>query len=266
VERDGFGGTFKAFETGDAVLLPVFLRIRFGNRPHRALLHTLQALGAVLRDKTPQDSETRHDGKESPQGTEVAAPESFSHDPQAKDHDKKEKDQKVDLEHRHWNRRQEERVPGEKALNFRNERIEDKDGRRVKSNHERSGEEADRIEEVHHLEGHQTRHKRKNKNSIAEPSEGLVIQAFGPLPLSEENSVKKIDGGAHGAEPSAEEIAKNENGEEHSKGRKHSQNDLFLRKDRDDPDEGIKAKVEVHRNFKLKGKSGLDNEIEKEEK
>jgi hypothetical protein len=61
-------------------------------------------------------------------------------------------------------------------------------------------------------------------------------------------------------------LPKNTHDEEYPEGRKHSQDDLLLRKKRNDRDKGIQAKVEVHRDFQLKGKSGLDDEKEKEEK
>jgi hypothetical protein len=155
---------------------------------------------------------------------------------------------------------------GEKILDLGEKVIKDEDGRRVECDHQRAGDEADGVENVHDLKGHQACYKRKHKNSVAEPSEGLIAKAFRPLFFSEENSVKKIDGGAHGADPSAKEISKNKNDDEHSEGRKHPQDDLFLREKCDDPDEGIEPKVEVHRDFQLKGKCGLDDEIEKEEK
>jgi hypothetical protein len=144
--------------------------------------------------------------------------------------------------------------------------IKNKDGRRIECDDQGSSDQADRVENIHHLKGHQACHKRKHKNPVAEPSEGLIVKALRPLLFSEENSVEKIDGGAHGAEPSAKEIAKNNNDEEHPEGRKHPQDNFFLRQKRNDPDKGIKAKVEVHRDFQLKGESGLNDEIEKEEK
>jgi hypothetical protein len=265
VERDSLRGTFKAFETGDAILLPVFLWTRFMDCAHRALLHTLLAVGAIFCDKTPQYSETRNDGEEGPQRTEVAAPESLFHHPQGKDHDEKEKDQKIHLKHRHWNGRRDKRILRKKALNLGNEGIKDKDSRRIKSNHKGPGDKTDRVKDVHHLKGHHACHKRKDKNSVPEPSERLIIGLLRPFSLPEENPVEKIDGRPHRAKPSTKEIAKNKNGEEHSEGRKHSQDDLFLREDRDDPDERIESKVEVYRDLQLKGKSRLNDEIEKEE-
>jgi hypothetical protein len=98
MERDGLWGTFEALETGDAILPPVFPWIRFWNCTHRALLDTLEAMGTILCDKPFQYSNTRHNRKESPQRTEVSAPEPFPDNPQSQDNDKKEKDHKVDLE------------------------------------------------------------------------------------------------------------------------------------------------------------------------
>jgi hypothetical protein len=150
-------------------------------------------------------------------------------------------------------------------LNLREEVIKDIDDRRVKGNDQSPGDQTDRVEKVHHLKGHEACSKRKNKNTVAKPSEGLITKTLGPLLFSEENSVEKIDGSAHGAEPSTKKIAENENQEKHSEGRKHSQNDLLLREDRNNPDEGIESKVEVNRDLQLKGKSSLDDQIEEEE-
>jgi hypothetical protein len=151
-------------------------------------------------------------------------------------------------------------------LNLGEKVIKNEDGRRIESDDKGSGDQADRVEDIHHLKGHHARHKRKQKNPVPKPSEGLIVKALKSLLFFEENSVEKIDGGTHGAEPSTKEIAKNKNDEEHAEGRKHSQDDLFFREERNDPDKGIEPKVEVHRDFQLKGKSGLDDEIEKEEK
>ena len=149
---------------------------------------------------------------------------------------------------------------------MRDDGVKDKDGRWKECDDKGSGDEADGIENVHHLKGHQACHKRKNEDSVPEPSEGLIIRLFGPFSLPEENSIEKVDGLAHGAEPSAEKIAENNDGEEHSDGRKHPQDDLFLRQDRNDPDKRIKPKVEVYRDFQFERKSRPNDEIEKEEK
>jgi hypothetical protein len=58
MERDRLRGTFEALETGDAILLPVFLRIRFRNRAHRAILYTLETVGTILCDKPFQYTKT----------------------------------------------------------------------------------------------------------------------------------------------------------------------------------------------------------------
>ena len=151
-------------------------------------------------------------------------------------------------------------------MNLGDEGIKDKDSRRIERDDKGSSDEADGVENVHHLEGHHACHKGKDKNSVPEPSQRLVMRLLGPFSLPEENPVEKINGGAHGTEPSTKEIAKSKNNEEHSEGREHSQDDLFLREDRDDPDERIEPKVEVYRDLQLKGKSRPEDEIEKEEK
>ncbi len=58
MERDSLRGTFEAFETGDAILLPVFLWTRFRNCAYRAILYTLEAVGTILCDKLFQYTET----------------------------------------------------------------------------------------------------------------------------------------------------------------------------------------------------------------
>ena len=113
-------------------------------------------------------------------------------------------------------------------MNLGDEGIKDKDSRRVKGNHKGPGDQTDRVKDVHHLKGHHACHKRKDKNSVPEPSERLIIGLLRPFSLPEENPVEKVDGGAHGAEPSTEEIAEDENEQEHSEGRKHSQMTSFF--------------------------------------
>jgi hypothetical protein len=114
-------------------------------------------------------------------------------------------------------------------LNLGDEGIKNKDGRRIKCNNKGSSDEADGIEDIHHLKGHQACHKREEKNSIPELSERLIIRILGSFSLLEENPVEKIDRGAHGAKPATKEIAKDKNNKEHSESRKHSQDEFFLR-------------------------------------
>jgi hypothetical protein len=154
----------------------------------------------------------------------------------------------------------------EKILNLGEKVIKNKDSRGIECDDQGAGDEADGVENVHDLKSHHARHKRKHKNTVPEPSEGLIVKALKSLLFSEENSVEKIDGGTHGAEPSTKEIAKNENAKEHPEGRKHSQDNFLLGEKCNDPDKGIEPKVEVHRNFQFKGKGSLDDEIEEEEK
>jgi hypothetical protein len=93
----------------------------------------------------------------------------------------------------------------------------------------------------------------------------LITKAFRSFLFSEENSVEKIDGGAHRTKPPAKKVAEDENEQEHPKGGKHSQDDFFLREDGDNPDKGVKPKIEVNRDLYLKRKSCLDDEVEKED-
>ena len=142
---------------------------------------------------------------------------------------------------------------GKKVLNLWDKMIKDKNDRRVKGDNQCPGDQADRVEEVHHLKSHEACCKRKDKHTVAKPSQSLIIKTFGPFLFSEEDSVEKIDGSAHGAEPSTEEISEDENEEEYSEGRKHSQNDLLLREDRNDPDKGIESKVEGPPGYSVRG-------------
>jgi hypothetical protein len=107
-------------------------------------------------------------------------------------------------------------------LNLGDEGIKNKDSRRIECDDKGSSDEADGVENVHHLKGHHACHKGKDKNSVPELSQRLVIGLLGPFSLPEENPVEKINGGAHRAKPSTKEIAKNNNNEEHSEGREHS--------------------------------------------
>ncbi len=137
--------------------------------------------------------------------------------------------------------------------------IEDKDDGRVKSDDQGPGDQTDRIEEVHHLKSHQSCCKGEDKHTIAKSSEGLVTKTLGRFPFPEKNPVEKIDGRAHRAEPSAEEIPEDENEEEHPDGRQHPQNEIFLGQDGDDGDKGIEPEVEIHRDFYFKRECGLDD-------
>jgi hypothetical protein len=69
--------------------------------------------------------------------------------------------------------------------------------------------------------------------------------------------IEEVDRRPHRTEPTAEEIAKDHHEKENSKGWKHPQNDIFLGKNRDDPDEGIEAKVKIYRNLQFEGESGM---------
>ena len=125
------------------------------------------------------------------------------------------------------------------------------------------GDQADGIEEIHDLKGHQTCGQGEDKDPVTKPSEGLIVKGLRPFLFPEENSIEEIDRRPHGTEPAAEEIAEDENEKKDSKGWQHPQNDLFLREERDDPDKRIEAKIEVDRDLQLKGKRRLNNQVEK---
>lgn len=141
--------------------------------------------------------------------------------------------------------------------------IKDQDSRRIKGNDQCPGDQADRVEEIHDLESHQTSGQGEDKDAVTEPSQGPVIKSLRPLLFSEENSIEEVNRRAHGTEPSAEEVPEDGHEKKDSKSRKHSQNDLFLSEDRDRGDEGIEPKIEVNRYLQFKRESGLNDEVEK---
>ena len=96
-EGDGLGRAFETFEAGDAVLLTVIERVLFRDGAYGAVLYTLQTLGAILADSAPINSKTGGEGKEGPQGTEIAAPEPFSDHSKGKGEDEENENEKVDL-------------------------------------------------------------------------------------------------------------------------------------------------------------------------
>jgi hypothetical protein len=151
-------------------------------------------------------------------------------------------------------------------LNLGQEVVEDEDGGRVNGDDQRPGDQADGVEEIHDLKGHETCYHGKDKDTIAEPSKWLIAKTLGPLLFPEENSIEEIDRTPHGAEPSTKEIAKDENEKEHPEAREHPQNELLLCEDRDDSDEGIEPKVEIDGDLHLEWKGGPKDQIEKEAK
>jgi len=144
--------------------------------------------------------------------------------------------------------------------------VEYKDGGRIKRNNHRSRNQTDGVKKIHDLEGHKTCDHGKDKNTVAKPSEQLIVKTFSTPLFPEEDSIEEIDGGSHGTKPPAEEIAKDKNEEKHPEGRKHSQDNPFFCEDRDDPDKGIESKVEIYRNLKFEWEGGSNNQIEEEEK
>jgi hypothetical protein len=85
--------------------------------------------------------------------------------------------------------------------------IENKNSRRIKGNDQCPGDQADRVEEIHDLESHQTSGQGEDKDAVTEPSQGPVIKSLRPLLFSEENSIEEVNRRAHGTEPSAEEVS-----------------------------------------------------------
>ena len=144
--------------------------------------------------------------------------------------------------------------------------IENKDSGRIKRDDQRAGDETDRVKKVHHLKCHEACYHGKNKDAISKSSERLIVKTFGPLVFPEENSIEEVDGSPHGAEPTAEEIAKDKNEEQYPEARQHPQDDLFLGENRDDSDERIESKVEINRDSQFEWKSGLNDQVEKKTK
>lgn len=266
MKRGSFWRTFETLKTGDTVLLPIPLRHLFRDSPHRAIPHTLLALGAVITDYSSENSKPRGDGKEGAQWTQIATPEPLPDHPQNEDHQQEGKDEEINLKDGQRHSRKDERVLGKKFLNLGKKMIKYINGCGIERDDQGSRDQTDRIEKIHDLPGHQACGYRKKENAVTDPFERSILQTFDLFSLPEEDPIEEIDGRSERAEPPTEEIAKDEDEKEHNEGRKHSQDDLFLRKDRNDPDKRIESKVEVHRDFQFKGKSRSDDKIEKEEK
>jgi hypothetical protein len=264
MKRNGPGRAFKAFETGDAILLAVTLRIIRRDRSQRTILYTLLTPGAVIGDGAPEDTKTGGDRKEGSKRAEVTAPESFSDDPQGKDGDEDSEDEKVDFEERQGKGRKNVRIPRKKALDPWDQTIEDEDGRGVNGDDQCSGDQADGIEQVEQLPGHRSRSQGEEEDPIAKPSERLVVESLWPLLFPEEKAVEEIEGGAHGAKPSAKEIAEDDDEKEDPKGRKHLFDNPLARKQGNHSDEGVKAKVKVDRDLHVERKGRMDDEVNQE--
>jgi hypothetical protein len=254
----------EAFKTGDAVLLPIALRVPFRDRSYWTFPHTLLTLSTIIRYNSFKNSETGKDRKERSQRAEVTAPEPLPDDSQNKDDDEEDEDKKIDFKQGQRNGRYDEWIPGKEAMDPWQEVVIDEDSGREKGNDQCPGDQADGVEEIHHLPGHETRDHGKDKDPVAKPPERLIAQSPGPFLFPEKNSVEEIDRSAHRAEPTTEKITKDENEEEHPEGREHPHDDLFLRKNRDDPDEGIESKIEINRYLQFKGEGGSNDQIEKE--
>ena len=153
---------------------------------------------------------------------------------------------------------------GLKSLTLLRQLIEDENGRRVKRDDQRAGNQADRVEKVQHLKGHQTRGDGEDEDAVAESSERLIIKILRPLLLPEENPIEEIDRRPHGTEPPAEEIAEDENEKKHPESRKHPQDDLSLREDRDDPDKRVEPEIKIYRDLYLKRKCRSKDQIDQE--
>ncbi len=142
--------------------------------------------------------------------------------------------------------------------------VKDEDGGRIKGDNKCPGDQTNRIEEIQQLPGHESCNNGKEKDAVAQSSEGLIIKPLGSFLFPKEDSIKEVDRCTHRAEPTAEEIAKDHHKKEHSEGREHSQDDTLLCEDCNDSDEGIESKVEIHRDLQFEGESCLEDQIEKE--
>jgi hypothetical protein len=228
MEEDSPRRAFEAFETGDTVLLPVLLRSLFRNRSHRTLLHAFLTFRAIVRHRPFENTQPGKDRKESSQRAKISAPEPLADDSERQNSDEKDEDEEIDLKDRQRDARYDEGILWKHVLNLRKQMIKDEDGRRIKGDDQGSCDQADGIENIHHLESHQPCNDREEKDPIAKSSERLIVKWFGPSLFPEEEAVEEVDDRTHGAEPSAEEVSKNDNKKKHSKRREYPFDEAFV--------------------------------------
>ena len=94
----------------------------------------------------------------------------------------------------------------------------------------------------------------------------MIVYGLLALLFPEQDPVKEVDGGPHGAEPAAEKIPQDDDQKKNPEGGEHPPDQLFLGNQRDDPDERRQAQVKIHRDPDLQRKGGLENQIEKKQK
>lgn len=145
----------------------------------------------------------------------------------------------------------------------RQKMVEDEDGRRIKGDDHGSDDQADGIDKVHHLKSHESRNDGKDKDTVAESPERLIVELFGPSLFPKEDTVEKIDDSPHRAEPSAEEVAEDDHKEKYPEGGKHPHDDILLGENRDDTDKGVQTEVEINGDLQSKGEGGFENKIDK---
>jgi len=127
--------------------------------------------------------------------------------------------------------------------------IKDVDCRRVKGDNQGPRKQTDGIEKIHHLKGHEACDDGKEKDTITESSERLIIKPFRSFLFTEEDSIEEVDRCTHRTEPTAEEIAKDHHQKENSERWEHPQDNILLGENRDDPDEGVETKIKIHRDL-----------------
>jgi len=152
-------------------------------------------------------------------------------------------------------------IPRQNRLKFWDQVVEHIDGGWIKGNNEGPRDKADRIEKIEQLPCHETRCQGEEKDPVAEPSQGLLVEPLGSLLFSEEDPIKEIDGGSHRAEPPAEEIAKNEDEEKDPEGREHTEDERLLPEKSDNGDEGIQSQIEVDRHLQLEREGGPNDQV-----
>jgi hypothetical protein len=116
------------------------------------------------------------------------------------------------------------------------------------------------------LPRHEARRDAEEEESIPEPPEGRIVSSLPPLLFPEEDPVEDVEGGPHGAEPPAKKIAEDHDEQKDAQGGKHPHDDLSISQKGNDSDERIDAQIEIDRDLQFQRESGLNDQIEKEEK
>ncbi len=137
---------------------------------------------------------------------------------------------------------------------------------RVKSDHHCAGDQADGVDKIQNLKGHETRDQGKNEDPIAHPAKRSVVDRFWAFLFAEDKSIEEIDCCPHWAKTRAEKIAEDEDKEKDRERWNHLPDHLFLCKERNDSDERIKTKVQVDRDSYLQRKGRVEDKVQEKSK